>query len=295
MSKGVRLLEVLDAECRWLGCGVTGFAKRCRTWSPLGYGIIVRVKVVVAAGAALVWMLATHRLIAAQGDPEQQPVIPSRTATGSPIVVTNSSTSSTRASAAEPTDRPIEPTATSTTNGRTVLRRGVAIFGGVEFVQDTSVWRVDAVMPIPVSSAPALRAGLELTYGHESAAASELAIDAHSFSLTPSAYYDWRLPIRSSLGDFVFQAGGGVTLSFARVKVDAPYMPGEYESIRAYALRTSGGFQFRARGGWILSIPIGFTIPVGDPVVAEPLRPYTTNSGDDVIFDLALLGGYQFE
>lgn len=177
------------------------------------------------------------------------------------------------------------------THKRTVDRQGIELLAGVIVVNSTAAWRLDGFVPIPAPKAPRLRVGLSTIFQHDSAAIPELAIEAYSFGVLPSVAYDWRLPMRSSAGDFVVSAQGGLGVFVARVKIDEPFMPGNYESIRTVAMRMAAAGQFRAKAGWIASLQLlGFIVPLGD---ADAPARYDVHTGPEL--ELAFMGGYQFQ
>ena len=192
------------------------------------------------------------------------------------------------ASAPAPAPAPNQSLGVYGVQRRTADRDGLVFMGGVAFSADSSWWRVDALMPLHVQQAPQLRAGVQLVYDHESAAIPELAIEAYLFGIYPTATYDWRLPITSSAGDFVVTAEGGLGLSIARIKIDQPFMPGNFETVQLVSLRVATAFQFRARAGYVISVqPLGVEVPLGDD--APPQYNLTT----DTIYELAVMAGYQ--
>lgn len=164
------------------------------------------------------------------------------------------------------------------------------LLGGFTTTTDNSAVRFDAIMPVPTPKAPALRLGVEIGYDHEAAAIPELAIEAYSAVVAPTVYYDWKLPIRSSAGDFVASIQGGLGLFIARIKLDEPFMPGNFETLHGYCLHFAGALEFRARAGWVVSFqPLGTAVAVGE--VDAPANLEITYQTP---FELALLAGYQF-
>ncbi len=131
-------------------------------------------------------------------------------------------------------------------------------------------------------------------YDHESASAPDgPAVDAYSFSIGPNAYYDWRLPISTTAGDFVVSIEGGVIGGRAWIKIDQPFMPGSWERITAFGLRFASALQFRAHGGLVVSFqPLGVDIPLNHPTLMGNTM-LTVTSG--TAWEGALLCGYQFE
>lgn len=193
--------------------------------------------------------------------------------------------------ATSPPSAPEQPVAAYNNQLRSVDRSGPAVLGGLAFSTDSSWWRVDGLMPLHLPQAPQLRVGVSLAYDHDSAEIPELAIDAYAFGVYPTATYDWKLPIASSAGDFVANLEGGLGVFIGRIKIDQPYMPGNYETIWVGAMRLGASAQFRARAGYVISFqPFGVEVPVGEPGGDAKYEAHT-----ETTFEAALLAGYQFQ
>lgn len=194
---------------------------------------------------------------------------------------------------------PAPATTIVTSNTRLVDRHGPTFLAGFAFDGDASAWRLDALLPLRLPRAPALRAGIVFVYGHNGARLPSLEIDAHGFGVFGAASYDWKLPLRSKSGDFVVQADGGIGVGVARVKIDQAFMPGTFENYHAYAMRLGVAFQYRARAGWVISFqPFALIIPltdVNDSIDNVRLDgvPIDVDIKSQAGYELALLAGYQ--
>lgn len=166
------------------------------------------------------------------------------------------------------------------------------LLGGFTIADGGSAERLDLYVPLRLHSAPRLAVGVVLGFDYTHEAVPELIeATAYGFSVFPSVSYDWRLPVTSGSGDFVALAEGGIGVGFVRLKIDEPFMPGRYQTLRAWAMRLAGAFQWRARNGLVVSIqPLGLSIPLSTPEAPRP--DWKVNS--DLAYEFALLAGYQF-
>lgn len=166
------------------------------------------------------------------------------------------------------------------------------LLGGITVEDSDTAWRVDAILPVPLEQAPRLRFGLILGYDHNSASIPGL-LDAELYGATiaPAAYYDWRLPIVSSAGDFVVSIEGGPSISRIWLKLDEPGMPASNDTLTAIGLHIATAFQFRARGGFVGSAQLfGLNIPLNHPTASDPRWMVSTSAK----YELAFMAGYQF-
>ncbi len=175
----------------------------------------------------------------------------------------------------------------------TVDRHGLVVLAGIVANDASTIPRVDVILPVPLADAPQLRFGLSLGYDHISASAPDgTAADSYSGAIYPTAYYDWRLPIVTSAGDFVGSVEGGFGLAIARLKIDEPFMPGTYKTLTAVAFRAAGSIQFRAHNGFVVSVqPLGIEVPVTTPDSPDPKFMVKASTQ----WEGALLCGYQFQ
>jgi hypothetical protein len=224
----------------------------------------------------------------AQGEPDQAPIVPGGGTIGG--TATSAPTTAPPPSQPAPVQATPVPEARDRTRARTVDRRGPLVLGGIELAHSEAFWRLDAFKPLPLQSAPHFHVGVIASYAHQRAEIPELAIEAYGFDIYPSVFYDWKLPIPTTSGDFVITAEGGLGVAFARIKLDQPFMPGKFETVWATALHLASAAQFRARAGYVLSLQyVGLAIPVG-----ELHAPPQYNLQSDAAYVLAFLAGYQF-
>lgn len=190
---------------------------------------------------------------------------------------------------AQPTTSPPVPDARSAPEPAEP-RGGLALLGGVISADDRA-WRVDAFTPIPNTALPRLRLGLEVIYSHAKLETPILGVDAYGFLFTPTASYDWRLPISSRLGEFVIQAEGGIGAGLGRIKIDEPYMPGRFDNVFVSTMRIAAAGQFRGYRGLLVSLqPFGLDVPLNHPKSPRPSYHITTG----IAYEVAFLAGYQF-
>lgn len=174
----------------------------------------------------------------------------------------------------------------------TVDRHGLVLLAGFVTDGNNGAPRIDLILPMPLASAPQFRVGLSAQYDHASAEIPDLAISAYAVAVGAKALYDWRLPIATYAGDFVVSVEGGPFLARVWLKIDEPYMPGDYEGMTGLGLNLAASVQYRAHSGLIVSVqPLGLNVPIAN---TEP-----SNTGDvtftaDTEWEGALLCGYQF-
>jgi len=175
---------------------------------------------------------------------------------------------------------------------RTVDRSGVRFLGGFTIADGGAAERLDIYVPLHLSGAPRLAVGVVLGFDYTHDSIPEvIEATAYGFAIYPSVTYDWRLPITSGSGDFLALAEAGVGLGVLRLKIDEPFMPGRYQTLKAYAMRLAGAMQWHAHNGLVVSVqPLGLSIPLSTPEAPGP--GWEVNS--DLAYEFALLAGYQF-
>lgn len=207
-----------------------------------------------------------------------------------PVVASTPAAVTTSAADAPATSPPAAVAQDASVADSGASHHGVFVLGGLGLGTDYHWPRVDLLYPLPMPKAPRLRAGVILTYSHAQAEIPELAVEAYGFGFYPTATYDWPLPIRSSAGRFVIGVDGSLGAGIARVKIDEPFMPGNFETIWVLTMRIAGRAEFRANAGWVAAFQfLGFDVPLTDP--DQPMNGVVTT---DVAVELAFLGGYQF-
>jgi hypothetical protein len=173
---------------------------------------------------------------------------------------------------------------------RTVDRHGVVVLGGIGMGSDLRWPRVDVLVPVPLEKAPQLRVGMVMTFHHFELYLPEAGAETYGLGMYPTATYDWRLPVKSSAGDFVMGVDGSLGVGYGRFKIDLPFMPGYWESAWVATLRIAGRAEFRARAGWVFSLQyLGINVPL-----TEPDQPMQGTLTTDIAYELAILAGYQF-
>jgi len=174
----------------------------------------------------------------------------------------------------------------------TVDRDGLVLLGGVVTDGDNGALRVDVIKPMPLDSAPDFRVGISAEYDHSSVEIPDLAISGYAFALSLKALYDWRLPIATNAGDFVVSIEGGPFLAQVWLKIDQPYMPGEYERMTGVGLSMAAAIQYRGHNGLVVSLqPLGLNVPIAN---TEPGNTGAVTFTSDTEWEGALLCGYQF-
>jgi len=173
----------------------------------------------------------------------------------------------------------------------TVDRHGLVVLAGFIASDGSTFPRLDVILPVPLAAAPRLRIGVNIDYAHASAALPDgTDIDAYGLVVVPSAYYDWRLPIATTAGDFVVSTEGGVGIERLWLKVDQAFMPGSYKTYDVGVLRMAAAAQFRAHNGLVVSVqPLGFDVPLTSVSSANG-----TGLSTKTAWEGALLCGYQF-
>jgi len=176
----------------------------------------------------------------------------------------------------------------------TVDRSGLVLLGGIANNGDSSSFRLDAILPVPLDGAPRFRVGIVLMFAHASASlpSEGIAVDTYGLSAGANVHYDWRLPVATSLGDLVVSVEGGPFVGNGWAKVDEPFMPGTYDRFTVLALRGATALQLRMHGGFVASLqPIGLVIPLTHPSSSGSMLTVTTKA----TWEGALLCGYQFD
>jgi hypothetical protein len=173
----------------------------------------------------------------------------------------------------------------------TVQRGGVFVLAGLTRLDATAYGRVDLGFPAPLRSAPRMRAILvsELSYGTD----ADMTLN-RNLALTPELQYEWRLPFGTERGEVFLTGAAGLRRATLWVKrPDEPFWPSTWESTTAYALRVSGGIEYRGQSGLVIAFqPLSAGIPLNTPKPPDARYPMTK---PETNYAMSIVAGYQFQ
>jgi hypothetical protein len=179
-------------------------------------------------------------------------------------------------------------------DGFTVDRHGIMLLGGFRFTDGDRSQFLVVYFPLSLAAAPRLKLGLtgQLQYQRSILPGDDLI--AWVYYVQPMAQYDWRLPIKTSKGDFAIAAQGGLGVGQIRIQWPAevtPSMMTYSEHMTVVTIHMDAAFQFHAHNGLVVSLqPIGLTKLINDPDPPSPM--WTVNT--ETVYQFAIAGGFRW-